>query len=63
MKRTNTGKNMEGGVLFGFSPKYSTTDTKVSCTKVGGGGDIQTSKALYLRRASLRYQSPAMEVK
>lgn len=31
MKRTNTGKNTEGGVVLGLSPKYSTTLLKASC--------------------------------
>lgn len=30
MNLTNTGKNMEGGVLLEFSPKYSTAESYTS---------------------------------
>ena len=30
MNLTKTGKNMEGGVVLGFSPKYSTVDSYTS---------------------------------
>lgn len=33
MNLTNTGKNMEGGVLLEFSPKYSTAESYASCKR------------------------------